>query len=45
VLDLTAMEYSSILVSGGRRGLDIEIVPDHLIRVTNARLAPVGRPD
>jgi Cys-tRNA(Pro)/Cys-tRNA(Cys) deacylase len=45
VLDLTAMEYASILVSGGRRGLDIEIIPDHLIRVTNARLAPIGRPD
>jgi Cys-tRNA(Pro)/Cys-tRNA(Cys) deacylase len=45
VLDVTAMEYHSVLVSGGRRGLDIELLPDHLVRVTNARLAPIGRPD
>ncbi len=45
VLDVTAMEYRSVLVSGGRRGLDIEILPEHLVRVTNARTAPIGRPD
>lgn len=45
VLDLSAMEYSSVLVSGGRRGLDIEIMPEHLVRVTNARTAPIGRAD
>ncbi len=45
VIDVTAMEYSSVLVSGGRRGLDIEIMPEHLVRVTNARSAPIGRPD
>jgi len=45
VLDQSAMGFSSILVSGGRRGLDIELMPDHLVRVTNARAAPIGRPD
>lgn len=45
VIDVTALEFSSVLVSGGRRGLDIEIMPEHLIRVTNARAAPIGRPD
>lgn len=44
VLDMTAHEYASVLVSGGRRGLDIEIIPEHLARVTNARTAPIGRP-
>lgn len=45
VLDVTVAEYASVLVSGGRRGLDIEIMPEHLVRVTNARTAPIGRPD
>jgi Cys-tRNA(Pro)/Cys-tRNA(Cys) deacylase len=45
VLDMTALEYASVLVSGGRRGLDIEIMPEYLVRVTNARIAPIGRPD
>lgn len=45
VIDVTAMEHQSVLVSGGRRGLDIEIMPEHLVRVTNARAAPIGRPD
>ncbi len=45
VLDVTGMEFASILVSGGRRGLDIEIQPDQLVRATNARTAPIGRPD
>lgn len=44
VLDVTAVEFHSILVSGGRRGLDVELMPEHLIRVTNARTAPIGRP-
>jgi Cys-tRNA(Pro)/Cys-tRNA(Cys) deacylase len=43
VLDVTVMEFASVLVSGGRRGLDIEIMPEHLVRVTNARVAPIGR--
>ena len=44
VLDITVMDSASVLVSGGRRGLDIEIMPEHLVRVTNARTAPIGRP-
>ncbi len=43
VLDVSAMDFASILVSGGRRGLDIELMPEHLVRVTNARTAPIGR--
>lgn len=44
VLDTTAMTFESILVSAGRRGLDLEIMPDHLITVVNARTAPIARP-
>lgn len=44
VLDATAMEYESILVSAGRRGLDLEIIPTHLLTALNARTAPIGRP-
>lgn len=43
VLDVTVMDFPSVLVSGGRRGLDIELMPEHLVRVTNARTAPIGR--
>lgn len=43
VLDTSAMAFESILVSAGRRGLDLEIMPDHLVAVVNARTAPIAR--
>lgn len=43
VLDTTAMDFESILVSAGRRGLDLEIMPVHLVAAVNARTAPIGR--
>lgn len=42
VLDESALRHETILVSGGRRGLDIELAPADLIRLisaTTARLA------
>ena len=42
VLDDSALALPSILVSGGRRGLDIELDPRDLIRLTNAITAPIG---
>ncbi|BCW05593.1 MULTISPECIES: Cys-tRNA(Pro) deacylase [Micrococcaceae] len=42
VLDESALSYDTILVSGGRRGLDIEIAPGDLIRLTKAVTAPIG---
>ena len=43
VLDETATAYDTVFVSGGRRGLDIELAPADLVRVTGATTAPIGR--
>lgn len=42
VLDESALGQESILVSGGRRGLDIELAPAHLVRLTGAITARIG---
>ena len=43
VLDETAELFDSIFVSGGRRGLDIELAPEDLVRATGAVIAAIGR--
>lgn len=43
VLDESAILHETILVSGGRRGLDLELAPDDLLAVTNGRYAPIAR--
>ncbi len=43
VVDESALSHASILVSGGRRGLDVELQPGHLIELTVARVAPIAR--
>lgn len=43
VLDASAMEFDTVLVSGGRRGLDLELAPADLLRATHATLANIGR--
>ena len=43
VLDETAELWDTVFVSGGRRGLDIELAPGDLIRMTDAVLADIGR--
>ncbi len=43
VLDETVELHDTVLVSGGRRGLDIELTPADLQRVTDAVLADVAR--
>lgn len=44
VLDELAILHETIYVSGGRRGFDIGLSPDDLIRATGARLASIARP-
>jgi Cys-tRNA(Pro)/Cys-tRNA(Cys) deacylase len=43
VLDESAILCETIFVSGGRRGLDLELAPDDLIAVTGGRYAPIAR--
>jgi Cys-tRNA(Pro)/Cys-tRNA(Cys) deacylase len=42
VLDSSAVGLRTLLVSGGKRGLDIELAPADLIRLTQAVTAPIG---
>ena len=44
VVDDSALTHPTIFVSAGRRGLDLEIAPADLVRITEAVTAPVGRP-
>jgi Cys-tRNA(Pro)/Cys-tRNA(Cys) deacylase len=43
VLDATALELPTIHVSGGRRGLEIELSPADLLRLTDGVAAPIAR--
>ena len=42
VIDHSALALETMLVSGGKRGLDIELAPADLIRLTGAISAPIG---
>lgn len=42
VLDASALALDTLLVSGGRRGLDIELAPADLVRLTAAATAPIS---
>jgi Cys-tRNA(Pro)/Cys-tRNA(Cys) deacylase len=43
VLDESASAHSTICVSAGRRGLEVELAPGDLAKVTEATLAPIAR--
>ncbi|CAM3506709.1 Cys-tRNA(Pro) deacylase [Nocardioides dubius] len=43
VVDSSALEFASVYVSAGRRGLDVELSPADLVRLTEALTAPIGR--
>ncbi|MFE5327030.1 Cys-tRNA(Pro) deacylase [Embleya sp. NPDC056575] len=43
VVDASVLTLETVYVSAGRRGLEIELAPADLIRLTGAVTAPVGR--
>jgi Cys-tRNA(Pro)/Cys-tRNA(Cys) deacylase len=43
VVDDSALGFGTVLVSAGRRGLQVELSPTDLVRLTRARTAPIGR--
>ncbi len=43
-VDTSAEGFATVLVSAGRRGLQVELAPADLLAVTGARTAPVSRP-
>jgi Cys-tRNA(Pro)/Cys-tRNA(Cys) deacylase len=45
LLDTAAQNYAEIHVSGGQRGLNIRLPVSDLTKLTNARLAPISRPE
>ena len=42
VLDASAMAFTTVFCSGGRRGLEIELAPADLVRAANATVASIG---
>ncbi|RUP37141.1 MAG: Cys-tRNA(Pro) deacylase [Gordonia sp. (in: high G+C Gram-positive bacteria)] len=42
VLDETADLWDTVFVSGGRRGLDVELAPADLVALTDATVAEIG---
>jgi Cys-tRNA(Pro)/Cys-tRNA(Cys) deacylase len=43
VIDESAFAHPTVLVSGGRRGLDLELAPADLLRATSGTRAPIAR--
>jgi Cys-tRNA(Pro)/Cys-tRNA(Cys) deacylase len=43
-IDASALDWETVLVSAGRRGLQIELPPADLVRLTDARVATIARP-
>jgi len=45
VVDSAAQSYAEIHISGGQRGINIRLPVPDLVKLTNARLAPISRAD
>lgn len=43
VVDSSAFDHDQVYVSGGRRGLDIELAPADLVSLTDAATAPIAK--
>ncbi|WP_353511455.1 Cys-tRNA(Pro) deacylase [Intrasporangium sp.] len=44
VVDESACSHDTVYVSGGRRGFQVELTPDDLLRAIRGSYAPIGRP-
>jgi Cys-tRNA(Pro)/Cys-tRNA(Cys) deacylase len=44
VVDASALDHRTVLVSAGRRGLDVELAPTDLVALTSASIAAIGSP-
>ena len=44
LIDRAACEFPTIFVSGGRRGLSIEMAPGDVVKATGAMLAAISKP-
>ena len=44
VLDSSAADLDTLFCSGGRRGLEVELAPADLVRLTGAVVAPIAAP-
>lgn len=45
VVDASALEHATMFCSAGKRGLEIELAPADLVRLTGAVTAEIGRED
>jgi Cys-tRNA(Pro)/Cys-tRNA(Cys) deacylase len=43
VVDESALLFATVMVSAGKRGLQVELPPADLVRLTRAKTAPIGR--
>jgi len=43
VVDESALGFGTVMVSAGRRGLQVELAPADLVRLTRARTAAIAR--
>jgi Cys-tRNA(Pro)/Cys-tRNA(Cys) deacylase len=41
VLDVSATGFDTVFCSGGRRGMEVELAPADLVRLTRATVAPI----
>jgi Cys-tRNA(Pro)/Cys-tRNA(Cys) deacylase len=42
VLDSSASAFATVYVSAGKRGLQVELAPEDLVRLAGAELAPIA---